>query len=85
MSNDLVDQHSRISKVNLVDESPIQELLPNTESRIALLANLFFSQGKPGKVIKVHAKKRTGSDDFIASIRKTLAEKYKDKLVGKYV
>lgn len=45
-----MDQHTRISKVNLVDGSPIQELLPNTESRFALLANLLFSEGKPGKV-----------------------------------
>lgn len=66
-----------------MDGSPIQELLPNTESRFALLANLLFSQGKPGKVVKVHARKRIGPDDFIASIRKTLASYYKEKLVGK--
>lgn len=77
-----MDQHTRISKVNLVDGSPIQEVLPNTESRFALLANLFVSEGKPGKVIKVHTKKRKGNDDFIASIRKTLAQHFGDKLVG---
>lgn len=34
------------------------------------------------QVIKVYAKKRIGDDDFIASIRKTLANYYKDKIVG---
>lgn len=82
VSSGLVDQHTRIAKVNLVDGSPIQELLPNTESRFALLANLFVSEGKPGKVVKVHAKKRTGGDDFIASIRKSLTKHFGDKLVG---
>lgn len=33
-------------------------------------------------MVKVHAKKRTGNDDFIASIRKSLAKHYDDKLVG---
>lgn len=34
------------------------------------------------KVVRVHCKQRIGSDDFIASIRKTLARKYADKTVG---
>lgn len=82
ISNGLVDQHTRISKVNLVDGSPIQEQLPNNESRFALLANIFVSEGKPGKVLKVFAKKRKGADDFIASIRKTLARHFGEELVG---
>lgn len=77
-----MDQQTRISKVNLTDGSPIQEILPNTESRFALLANIFVSEGKSGKVIKVNAKKRTGSDDFIASIRKSIAAHFGDKLIG---
>lgn len=34
------------------------------------------------KVVRVHCKQRIGSDDFITSIRKTLARKYADKTVG---
>ncbi|XP_018574995.1 ester hydrolase C11orf54 homolog isoform X2 [Anoplophora glabripennis] len=80
--NGSVEQHSRISKVDQNDENSIQEILPNSESRIALLANLLFSEGKPGKVLKVHVKKRIGPKDFIASIRTVLEEVYKGKLVG---
>ncbi|XP_046424646.1 ester hydrolase C11orf54 homolog isoform X3 [Neodiprion fabricii] len=60
----------------------IDQTLSSSETRFALLANLFVSEGKPGKVIKVHAKKRTGSNDFIASIRKALAARYTNQLVG---
>ncbi|EFA09460.2 ester hydrolase C11orf54 homolog isoform X2 [Tribolium castaneum] len=79
----VVDQQTRISKVNPSNEEvPIQEILPNNETRVALLANLFFSSGEPGKVLKIHAKKRTGPLDFIASIRQTLVNEYKNKVVG---
>ncbi|KAJ3643942.1 hypothetical protein Zmor_026622 [Zophobas morio] len=79
----VVDQQTRISKVDPKNEEvPIQEVLPNSETRIALLANLFFSQGEPGKVLKVHAKKRTGEKDFIQAIRETLVSEYTDKVVG---
>lgn len=82
IENGKVDQHTRISKVDSEDKGAILEILPNTESRIALLGNLFFSDGKPCKVVKVHVKTRIGSDDFIASIRKVLETRYKDQLVG---
>lgn len=75
---------TRIAKVNAEDPSKhILETLPESETRCALLANLFCSNGQPGKVLKVHCKKRTGNDDFIAAIRTTLMEFYKEKIVGK--
>jgi hypothetical protein len=47
----VVDQQTRISKVDPANEAvPIQEILPNSETRLALLANLFVSEGAPGKV-----------------------------------
>ncbi|XP_044739972.1 ester hydrolase C11orf54 homolog [Chrysoperla carnea] len=80
--NKLLNQ-SRISKVNVEDTSRhILETLPESETRCSLLANLFCSNGNAGKVLKVHCKKRTGNDDFIAAIRKTLMKFYKEKVVG---
>ncbi|CAG9862318.1 unnamed protein product [Phyllotreta striolata] len=78
---EVVNQSTRISKVDSNDDKSIQEILPKNETRLALLGNLFFSEGKPGKVLKVHAKKRTGDDNFITSIRKAIVAKYND-LVG---
>ncbi|CAH0554431.1 unnamed protein product [Brassicogethes aeneus] len=82
ITNGTIEQHTRISKVVEGSDKPVQEILPNTESRVALLANFFVSEGKPGKVLKVSARKRIGADDFIASIRKTLISAYPEQLVG---
>lgn len=56
--------------------------IPNTETRCALLANLFYSEGKPGKVLRVQCKHRIGTDNFITSCRNVLAQHYVDKVVG---
>lgn len=54
------------------------------ETTFALLANLYICEGKPGKVIRVRAKKRTGNLDFISCMQKALESHYGDKLVGKF-
>ncbi|XP_071447013.1 ester hydrolase C11orf54 homolog [Hetaerina americana] len=71
-----------IGKVNPEDGSNMASQLPSTEMRHALLSNLYFSDGNPGLVVKVHCRQRTGSQDFITSIRTTLQDFYKDKPVG---
>ena len=48
----------------------------------ALLADLFASEGQPGKVIEVKAKRRTGKLNFITCMRQTLEKHYGDKPVG---
>ncbi|XP_015599119.1 ester hydrolase C11orf54 homolog isoform X2 [Cephus cinctus] len=73
---------TRIGSVNKQANCCVQQTLPEKETRLALLANIYVSEGKPGKVLKVHVKKRIGQDDFIASIRKAVRSYYKDKLVG---
>lgn len=47
-----------------------------------LMANLLISEGKPGKVIRVSAKKRKGADNFVTAMRKALAAHYGTKPVG---
>jgi hypothetical protein len=48
-----VSNHTRISKVNTKDGSCILDRLPDTETRCALLANIFCSEGKSGKVSSI--------------------------------
>nr|XP_011744217.1 ester hydrolase C11orf54 homolog [Macaca nemestrina] len=48
----------------------------------ALLANLFASEGQPGKVIEVKAKRRTGPLNFVTCMRQTLEKHYGNKPVG---
>ncbi|XP_033108492.1 ester hydrolase C11orf54-like [Anneissia japonica] len=71
---------TRISKVNPEDGSCVLQTCETT--CFSLMANLFLSDGKPGKVIKVRASKRTGEENFVTCMRKTLAKKYGDKTVG---
>ncbi|KAJ8679874.1 hypothetical protein QAD02_015661 [Eretmocerus hayati] len=73
---------TRIASVNKNDETCVLETLKDSETRFALLANLFLCEGIPGKVLKVYAKKRTGNKDFIATMQQALAAHYKDHLVG---
>ena len=58
------------------------EELPQDEMRCALLLNMYASEGKCGNVIRVRAKGRSGSDNFISCLRKALDEHYKEKAVG---
>lgn len=57
--------------------------VPANETRCALLGNLYLTEGKAGKVLKVTAKKRTGDENFISAMRLTLADYFTDdKVVG---
>lgn len=77
-----VTNGTRISSVDKTNGNCVLQILPNEETRCALLANLFVSEGKPGRVLKVRAKKRTGNDDFIACMQKAIAQRYQNYLVG---
>ena len=39
---------------------------------------MFVSEGKPGKVIKIEAHKRTGSENFVTTLRNILKEHYQE-------
>lgn len=75
-----VQQGTRV--VSVADRSYRQQQLPDSETRIALMGNYLLSDGKPGKVIKVVAKKRIGKANFITAIREALKNHYGNKVVG---
>lgn len=81
-ANGHVLSESHLARVTPDRKRVILEKIPNTETRCALLGNIFLSEGKPGKVLKVKCKKRTGDKDFIASIRTTLEKHYGERTVG---
>ncbi|XP_055624610.1 ester hydrolase C11orf54 homolog [Toxorhynchites rutilus septentrionalis] len=81
-ANGHITNESHIAQTTPDCKRVLLKKLPNTETRCALMANIFLSEGKPGKVLKVNCMKRTGNKDFIASIRTTLAQHYGDKTVG---
>lgn len=57
--------------------------VPKNETRAALLGNIFLTEGKPGKVLKVVVRNRTGEENFISAMRTGLTEKYlENQVVG---
>ncbi|XP_069767521.1 ester hydrolase C11orf54 homolog isoform X1 [Narcine bancroftii] len=48
----------------------------------ALLANLYISEGRPGKVVEVRSCRRTGQNNFVSCMRETLEKHFGDKPVG---
>jgi len=55
----------------------------SNETRAALLGNIFVTEGNAGKVLKVVARNRTGTENFISAMRKGLTDHYsQDQVVG---
>ncbi|XP_046681211.1 ester hydrolase C11orf54 homolog isoform X2 [Homalodisca vitripennis] len=79
-----VRQLSQIAK--LKDESKgnefVTETLQDSVTSFALLANLFVSEGKPGKVLRVHCAKRKGTSDFVTAARDSLLKGFPGKAIG---
>ena len=53
-------QETRITRTHDEDGSYSTIKLPETETRNALLGNLFISDGEPGKVLKIDCRERIG-------------------------
>lgn len=86
MTNVRIDNNQRVtnrSKICKISEDGLYQL-ENLEncSEFMHMMNLYISEGKPGKVIEVKAKNRTGSNDFIHSLQSTLSSHYGTRPVG---
>ncbi|XP_022658551.1 ester hydrolase C11orf54 homolog isoform X2 [Varroa jacobsoni] len=65
------------------DGSHLVEKVPHGSADFSLMGNVFLSEGKPGKVLHLHLKKRTGPDNLTTSIRKILLKEFgPDRPVG---
>ncbi|XP_069135567.1 ester hydrolase C11orf54 homolog [Argopecten irradians] len=87
MNNVLLDNNGQvlknnahIAKVDPKDESCILEKLTCPEFN--LMGNFLVTEGKCCKVLEVKAGKRTGEENFVSCMRKTLQSYYGDKMVA---
>ncbi|GFY66203.1 ester hydrolase C11orf54 homolog [Trichonephila inaurata madagascariensis] len=71
--------NTHIAKLDKDGACELVHLKDNTQ--FCLLGNIFISEGKPGKVLKVVAKNRKGSENFVTTMRLALAKKF-EKPVG---
>ena len=67
---------SSYTKIDPSDGSYVSAPMPDGTSDFALMANLLVSQGRPGKVLRVEAKQRTGEHNFTDAIRAALLHHY---------
>ncbi|ESO97446.1 hypothetical protein LOTGIDRAFT_214298 [Lottia gigantea] len=70
-----------IAKVGEKD-GKCQQMQIKDSTEFCLMANLLCSEGKQGKVLQVKASKRTGPENFMSSLRKTLDSHYENKSVA---
>lgn len=75
---------SYFSSINPADGQCLLEKYSDkfSDFNFGLLANLYACEGKPGKVIEVRAKKRTGEESLVGSLRNTLEAHYPDKSIA---
>lgn len=73
--------NSYCAKVNTEDGSCVLEKL-STSLDFNLMGNFLCSEGKPGRVLEIKASKRTGEENFMSAVRKTLQSHYKTKPVA---
>ncbi|XP_045115366.1 ester hydrolase C11orf54 homolog [Portunus trituberculatus] len=72
---------SRAAKVDAAGKCELLSL-PQEQTGCALMLNMFASEGKGGKVLKVQAKKRTADNNLVSCLRQALESHYGDKPVG---
>ncbi|NP_001290680.1 ester hydrolase C11orf54 homolog [Esox lucius] len=72
---------SWISSINPADGQCLLEKYSDqfSDCNFGLLANLYACEGKPGKVIEVRAKIRTGEESLVGALRKNMEKHYPDK------
>ncbi|NXX01905.1 CK054 hydrolase, partial [Larus smithsonianus] len=75
---------SYIAQINPADKGCLLEKYSSkyNDCEFGLLANLYASEGQPGKVIEVKANGRTGELNFVTCLRQTLEKHYGEKPVG---
>jgi len=80
--NKIVDNRSRSCRIDHVKngEYVLEKMQKSCEARH--LTNLYVSEGKPGKVLEVRARNRTGSLDFIKCLQRALKAEYSTRPVG---
>jgi len=75
-NNDNDNQNNNLSKVASLDKDGRILLANYSSEEIGVLANLFASDGLPGKVIEIEVSKRIKDKNFISCIREALAEHF---------
>ncbi|XP_025088860.1 ester hydrolase C11orf54 homolog [Pomacea canaliculata] len=72
--NEPISINSHVTKVNPQNNLWVLEKLNSTDFN--LMGNFLCCEGKPGKVIEIKARKRTGDENFMSATRQALQQQY---------
>jgi hypothetical protein len=80
-----VENFTQYAFVDKSDSRCILQQLPKekNDTTFSLLGNMYVCEGKPGRLIKLVAKRRITNMDFASSIQKILSDVYTNELVGR--
>eukprot|EP01117_Protostelium_nocturnum_P014620 TRINITY_DN5582_c0_g1_i4.p1 TRINITY_DN5582_c0_g1~~TRINITY_DN5582_c0_g1_i4.p1 ORF type:complete len:324 (-),score=111.65 TRINITY_DN5582_c0_g1_i4:38-1009(-) len=67
------------TKVVIVEKDQSYRQFDSETGDFGVLANLFVSEGKSGEVVYVKAKTRTGENNFVSLLRKSLVDSFPNK------
>ncbi|KAL8562084.1 hypothetical protein ACOMHN_031855 [Nucella lapillus] len=73
--------NSHVAKVDTKDGSCVLSQLKDTLN-FNLMGNFLCCEGKPGKVLEIKASKRTGEENLMSAVRKSLQSQYGPNPVG---
>jgi len=84
LPDEKVENFTQYAFVDKSDSRCILQQLPKdkNDTTFSLLGNMYVCEGKPGRLIKLVAKRRITNLDFASSIQKILSEVYANELVG---
>lgn len=77
----VVEQRSMVATVDREGSCKMQSV-PASETRHAILGDLFISQGQPSKVLEVRCRTRTENTNLITSMRQALLEGFPGLNIG---
>ena len=75
-------QKTQIARTFDHDDSYSTEEIPKEETRNSLLGNLFVSEGKTGRVLKINCRKRKGNINFTNCLKESLEKGFPELFLG---
>lgn len=75
-------QKTQIAYTVDADDSYKIATLPQNETTMSLMGNYFASRGIQGKVLEIKCKVRTGKENFVTCMRKTLGKEFEGKTIA---
>ena len=76
--------HKNCAAYTVGDDAFKRVEMPQDQTSIAVLGNLYMSEGKPGRVLEVKLKKRIADGNILTAMREAVTEGFPNQDMGQY-